>query len=125
MNDRTRVLLQLLSFLLLACSAFMSHMAYFSGDPSGLQYLFLDWAKWPAIFACIVLIPQLWWINENWWNLLLAVACYMVADLQRLRWAGYTRDVIDRVGALLAVVLLAIALVLLIMRWRHLISISK
>ena len=71
----------------------------------------LEWAKWLAIGACVVLVALWLWISVHWGYFLLGATCFTVADLPRLTGAGYNGDVIDRPGVILAFPLIIIIFV--------------
>ena len=69
MNTRPLAELPIFAYPLL-----LSFAAYCSGDASGLQYIFLDFAKWLALSAGILLIVLRVWSPVSW-DFLLPIAC--------------------------------------------------
>ena len=107
-----RVVLLLIGDALVVLSALASLTAYTSGDPSGLQYMFLDPAAGLALVAVLVggllavLSPRRPLV---WANLALAVAALLLALLPQATGLGYNGAALDKPGGAVAVGLLLLA----------------
>jgi len=114
--------LVLIGNALVAVSAFLSLGPYTSHDPSGLQYIQLDLAFWPAALAVglgALLGFSLPRQRGAWADLTLAVGALFVTLLPELPWLNYGGAAISLLGTILAVALLLFAPVLTIavLRW--------
>src|SRR5437867_4034086 len=96
-----RVVLLLVCNALVALSALPSLCAYTSGDPSGLQYIFLEPAAGLAIMAVLAggLLPV---VSPRrplaWATLALAVTALLVALLPQVTGLGYNGTSLDGPG---------------------------
>jgi hypothetical protein len=108
MNPRIRAELPALVYPLLMGSAIATIGASFLRDPSGLHLILLEPAKWLAISAFILLVVLRIWTAVDWGSFLLAIACYLAADLPHLTGLEYKRALMNYAFGPLGVVSLLI-----------------
>jgi hypothetical protein len=115
MVRHVRLILTVGGNIFVGLSALFSLGAYTSGDPSGLQYLFLVPAAGLAGIAialgCLLGLLSLL-CALAWTNAALAAAALFVAMLPDATGIGYNGAVLDLSGAVLAAALLPLAAIL-------------
>lgn len=117
----TAVVVVLVANLLIALGGLLCHAAYASGDPSGLQYMFLLLALYVIAPAAVLLTicglatPAL---RRALLPLVSAAGVFVAATLPQLTGLGYNGSRLDGPGAVLAACVLALHLPLAVISTR-------